>query len=265
MLNAVPEHNDEYDNDGKSMRSYATGGRKKHSRTIGDFLKSMYVVGRVSAPEFQEGAEAQNNSGNDPLCAEVAKSGNKGKHRGNMSRDVISKLEKRIDKSQLYSTNICFWDAAAQCKIYDWCYFMLPHETIDHEINKTTLDEWVGFPNNSFLERTFSDWKQRMNISAASNTVAVGLWGDSARYNTRDSLFMLLFNVLSGVIRTRFWICSFSKDMLCQCGCKGRCTIDSILAVLVWSFNVLLCGQYPTVRDDGTPFSASRLIGDKVR
>ena len=39
------------------MRSYATGGRKR-ARTAGQFLTSLYLVGRLSAPELQEGASA---------------------------------------------------------------------------------------------------------------------------------------------------------------------------------------------------------------
>lgn len=39
----------------KKMRSYATGGRSSSSN-MGQFLSSMYLAGRFSAPELQEGA-----------------------------------------------------------------------------------------------------------------------------------------------------------------------------------------------------------------
>ena len=48
---------DDDNNAGSTMRSYATGGRKR-ARDVGDFLSSMYLIGRLSAPELQEGAAA---------------------------------------------------------------------------------------------------------------------------------------------------------------------------------------------------------------
>ena len=45
-----------------TMRTWASGGRKR-SRTLGEFLTGMYLVGRMSAPELQESAEQASASG----------------------------------------------------------------------------------------------------------------------------------------------------------------------------------------------------------
>lgn len=63
----------------------------------------------------------------------------------------------------------------------------------------------------------------------------------------------------------RFWICGFTKHMQCACGCKGRCTFDSIFSVIVWSFRVWLSGIYPTHRHDGVAFADSAHTGDADR
>ena len=44
-----------------TARSFSTGGRKR-ARTIGEFMQGLYVVGRLSAPELQEGAAAASSS-----------------------------------------------------------------------------------------------------------------------------------------------------------------------------------------------------------
>ena len=54
-----------------TTRSYATGGRKR-ARSIGEFVSGLYLVGRLSAPEVQEGAEAASSSSghvNDDLAS----------------------------------------------------------------------------------------------------------------------------------------------------------------------------------------------------
>ena len=98
-----------------------------------------------------------------------------------------------------------------------------------------------------------------------SDVAICGLWGDAAPFHTRDSIMMLIFNVISGVCNTRHWIATCSKRMTCQCGCLGRCTFDSMFRFIVWVATACMTKTYPNVRGDGTPFSESTRIGDKLR
>ena len=41
--------------------------------------------------------------------------------------------------------------------------------------------------------------------------LSLGVWGDAAPYAHRDSLYMLLFNVISGRHHKRFWFATFPK------------------------------------------------------
>ena len=95
--------------------------------------------------------------------------------------------------------------------------------------------------------------------------VAVGVLGDSARYFTRDQLYLLLFNVISGKNHKRYWVGAWSKRTQCDCGCKGRCTLDGIMAVFVWSIGCLVRGKFPWVRHDNVPFAESDRVGDRKR
>ena len=92
----------------------------------------------------------------------------------------------------------------------------------------------------------------------------IGLWGDSAVLHKRDSLHMLLWTVLSGSVRKRFWLCACNKRLLCQCGCKGRCTYDGIWAVISWMFRALLTMTYPRVDHTGRPFPRGSFRASKA-
>ena len=117
--------------------------------------------------------------------------------------------------------------------------------------------EWVSFSEDQRgFQESMKKWGVRVGIQghALSNVAAIALWGDSAVFTKRDSLHLLLFTVLSGPCRRRFWICGFNKKVLCQCGCFGRCTYDSIWAVIAWMFRALLAKQYPACDHTGQAF-----------
>ena len=91
----------------------------------------------------------------------------------------------------------------------------------------------------------------------------MSIWGDTAPYNTRDSLILFLWSALSGVNQDRFWCTAFPKSSMCACGCHGKHTFDGVFEVLAWSFSSLLCGKYPGTRHDGSPFE--KRMGDRNR
>jgi len=251
---------------GSKLRTFAAGGRKR-TKCVGEFLKSMYLVGRISAPEFQEGAAAGVGSGaQDDLTRDLAKAGNAGSHRGNCHRDVMQQLNKRTDKPPLYASPIAFWDADKCEKITSTCYFLLPHEILHWVLAKADdVESFFGFGDNERLHNTFEKWKQSVGI--AGDALACGLWGDAAAFHTRDQLYVVMLNILSGKGKSgkRYWLVSFAKKSVCACGCYGRCTFDAIFEVISWSFAQLLAGSFPAVRDDGQPFSTSGRVGDAWR
>ena len=77
-------------------------------------------------------------------------------------------------------------------------------------------------------------------------------------YHTRDSLYMSLWNVISGEYHRRYWAGAWSKRTSCQCGCQGRCTFASVWRFWIWVSTIWKCCLYPSVRDDGVPFSESK-------
>lgn len=249
------------------LKTHRAGGRNTENISIGSFLKEMYLIGRISAPEFQEGSAASVNSqADDPITKKVSRTGASGAHRGNAHRDIMVHLGKQSDRPEVYETDICFWDSNTESQVWLPCDFLLPHEVMDYEIGKGRLEDWSRLRNNPHLQSTFDEWCAGVGLNSSDpDVLAFGLWGDSAVISAKESLFVLLFNCLSGICNRRFWVCAFGKKVVCQCGCYGRHTFDSIFKVLQWSFAAMLSGLKPSIRDDGVPFSASKRIGDKAR
>ena len=67
------------------------------------------------------------------------------------------------------------------------------------------------------------------------------------------------------IINVWYWICALPKKVLCQCGCKGQCTYQTIWDVLTWQFEHLRLGIFPKTRHDGTPFEQSPYAKDAGR
>ena len=123
-----------------------------------------------------------------------------------------------------------------------------------------TLEERKELLDIVKTKDTFDEWCAGVGLNSSDpDVLALGLWGDGAVISAKESLFVLLLNCLSGICNRRFWVCAFGKKVVCQCGCYGRHTFDSIFKVLQWSFAAM------HVRDDGVPFSAGERIGDKAR
>ena len=93
-----------------------------------------------------------------------------------------------------------------------------------------------------------------MPQAALSRFLPISPLGDSAEYNNNASLHLLLFTVLSGLCRRRFWICGLNKRLLCKCGCYGRHTYDDIWDVIAWMFRVLLAQRHPSRDHTGKAF-----------
>ena len=172
-------------------------------------------------------------------------------------------MAKQSTKAEIYAAPVKFWDCIEGKQIEDEMYFLAPHETLAKEV--TEPHEWTSLPEDGAYSGLISDWKTREKIVGGDEFVGVGLWADSATYHTRDSLYLVLFNILTGVHQMRFWIAAWSKRMMCDCGCKGRCTFASVWEVIIWSFNALQAGRYPSVRSDGSKFDSSKRPGDAWR
>ena len=241
---------------------------------IGTFLKQKFKTGGFSAPEIVEASKGvqatvgavKNTTGLDiKKWAKCGRGGEQGEAHGNKYRDLMRKLGRESDAPPIYAQKIPLWDSTCNEQIMDECHFILPHEQIDSMVTKENMHEFTEIPLGSPLKARMDDWKQREGLAADAPVVGIGVWGDRAPYGTRDSLDVVLFNIISGIHHYRIWFAAFSKRMACNCGCAGRCTYDAIFQVLLWSLEILRSHIFPVFRADGVAFATSKYTGDKIR
>ena len=148
------------------------------------------------------------------------------------------------------------WDHAADRPKHQDLAFLPIHETLDVMVSEGEEESWCSTTGDQAgFAADLHEWGARMGLDVVKNLFAcIGLWGDSAPFAKRQSLFLLLFTVISGVHRERFWVTALTNKCLCQCGCFGRCTFDLIFKVVAWSFRALAAGRYPMVDHEGNEF-----------
>jgi hypothetical protein len=217
-------------------------------------------VGKLSAHALRIGSEASLNMTPESAIKlrKLANAGKSGKFTTNTHRDVMTTLGVASGMSQLYEAKAPMWDKLKGEPQEGSLWFLLPHEVINSQVESAS--EWFDFAEDQpGLRKSHGQWCARMKVNPA-NFVAVGLWGDSAPYHTRDSLVLVLFNVLTGSHNRRYWMCGISKNSLCCCGCSGRCTLEVVWKIFAWSMAAMLSGTYPSRRHDGTMLKDMTII-----
>ena len=134
------------------------------------------------------------------------------KHDKNARRDVISNMAKHSKHAPLYSSKITLWDEKNSRPIkvdaYFFCSYMRNWITCTLTCRQVTSARWrLG----GAMETRMNKWKEATNFGAG-DAAGFGVWGDAGAFSTRDSLFILLWNVITcGVaLRTRNpFVCFF--------------------------------------------------------
>ena len=227
-------------------------------------VKKLFLQGKVSAPDVQALGSGITE---DAQCRDWGRAGNEGAHTGNCSRDIVTKMKKAANRIPLYEFDNVLWDKQTNSQVTETMHVALLHEEVE-DLVKDDPHAFAANGDRTEIDRTTLEWGSRVNMPAKDNLLSgIGIWGDSAVYNTRDSVVLILFNILTGLAFTphRIWLACCSKKQLCKCGCQGRCTLEPIWALIGWSLQCSLGKFYPTHRHDGIPFAESKRLGDNVR
>ena len=132
----------------------------------------------------------------------------------------------------------------------------LPREALHDELTGTpqVLDELQSMVDRDALPPTYSTHPV---VAAAHGAAVVPLafYCDGAPFAKRDGfLAFWIPNLISG---SRTFACVLRKSSLCQCGCRGYCTLYPVLNVLRWSIGVMATGYFPTARHDGSSWHST--------
>ena len=181
----------------------------------------------------------------------------------------MAKQSNMVIEPYLFSCPL--WDAASERPVESDVAMLLPHDLFDSMIPEGKEEEYCSFgAGQAGFEEDLEGWCTRTRCDMSEDFVApCALWGDVAPYASRDSIFILVLTILSGVHRVYWKLCCLTKRSICDCGCKGRHSFDRLFSVLAWSFRACLAGEHPAVDHDGNAWSPTHprfsLIGRKIR
>ena len=155
-------------------------------------------------------------------------------------------------KSTFYWFDLPLWDHKEEERLLFSFPICLPHEEFaslyklsPSDFHVEECEDVFDLPPQYYTHEVYQE-HQHM-------ACPIGYFSDAVPHTNRDSFFAYYWsNSLTG---KRHLICSVRKKDVCQCGCKGHCTMGGLLRVIAWSFAVLARGEHPEVRHDGTPFA----------
>ena len=165
-------------------------------------------------------------------------------------------LAKAIDTraaSTFYHAGVPLWSHAEERRFISTFPMNLPHEEFARQYASTPTEFHIAEQADPQVPPMY--FEHPVYAQKGAQACPVGYFSDAVPHTKRDSFFAFYWsNCLTG---TRYLICSVRKKDLCQCGCKGQCTMGIVLKVVSWSFRCLAEGSHPQLRHDGSAFLAS--------
>ena len=133
------------------------------------------------------------------------------------------------------------------------------HESLRDEVdqNPSILDELARKTKSHEWPASYYD--HPVVKSSETPTLPYALYCDGAPYSKNDGF--VVFTVCNLVTLKRHIVALLLKANLCQCGCRGWCSIWPLMCQLRWSFAALAKGENPAARHDNSKFGAK----DKFR
>ena len=141
--------------------------------------------------------------------------GASGAHGHNVLRDFQRAVNKRTHMPELYQATVPLWDKHATKSVSGYLYFLLPHELLPLLV-KDSLHAWTVFDDSiRELQPVVNQWRAT-NIPGddRDGLVAMSVWGDSAPFNTRDSLALFCGAPLLATTKTDSGLL-FARSHLC--------------------------------------------------
>ena len=246
----------------------------KKSKSITGVIKKHFKKGTFTAADVQEAAEAtiRRTGSADPSLQSWFRAGAGGNRRKNICRDIKRSMMRNSSfkgAPPLYGTHGIFWDEDKGEQIRDEMYLQAPHEYIDHLLNTKPIEELIAKPSASTecteVDRRMHAWARSQNIDPQEPILGFGIWADSAPHTKKDSVYLILIQIITGIYASRMWCTAWAKRAMCACGCNGLHTYERIMEVLTWSAHACRAGMLPLFRDDGGSFEDSKHVGDRWR
>ena len=226
-------------------------------------LKRDWAKGTISAATVQDYAMKAMLQGAEGL-QDIARMGGGGAHPQNMQRALIGLLGTPHGAPEFHWAEIPTTKGRKEPHP-----FLLPHlffESFFHGRKSEFISAVRGPPRssaqfwNAIKDQDYYQHHPRRDTQNWARTVPLGLHGDAGAFSKQDSLMVVSWNSLLGsgaTIAKRFLITAIPKSQMVP----G--TMDAVLRLVAWSFNILLDGLSPSHNFNGVPIlGAARKLAD---
>lgn len=231
----------------EQKQNYEIPKGKKFRSNVADLFLCNEISGSRTRQLLEDHVAADKDSVSDLLSV-----GAHGKHKQNISRDLIRRLKKKTAWPPLYYAYVRIWDLKRQQMVKKMLPFLLPHELVgclwQHAKDQNKLFEHGALCQQSLQH--LQGCAQKLQVPE-SELVAAGIWGDGVpmNFDRKQSLEVFSF-ILPGLTgessNFRFPITVIPKKYLAKPHTK-----DDVLSIIAWSFENMAAGRYPASRHDG--------------
>ena len=214
-------------------------------------LKHFWSKGEFSSKTAQRLAHSAHQSGAQGVDA-FASAGTNGKYKNNIMRDLKQALDFPDGAPDVTWLEIPMKQARKVAHP-----FLMPHQFFKSYF-AWAPDRWEKHMGGT-ASACLSFWESMRNapfvqkhprLHDLRNTIPLGVHADAGAFSKQDSLYAISFNSLLGQGTTkdkRFIFTVLRKSEM------SADTLDYVLRIMAWSFNVLLDGVTPYADDMGRP------------
>ena len=131
---------------------------------------------------------------------------------------------------------------------------LCPHECLSQEVadNPELVDQLRSSRARGEWPQAFENHVVVQNAGPDEDVWPVALYCDGVPLTRQENMFAFYaYHMLSG---KRHLVAVLRRSQICECGCRGWCTMWDVLEFIRWSFSCLAEGQWPSTRHDSTPF-----------
>ena len=221
-----------------------------------DGLKELFSKSKLSAKDIQDQAERHTKS-KGRGANDFATAGKSGTIPGNIYRDLLKQVGKSSTAPEPYLCQVPVADPDSGLRMKIWMPVLLPHEMMHWMFTSKKMSpgdvSGERLPKSSGQYRFFSSFCSVHSLDPSS-TIPVGIHGDGVPFAKGQSIECLSWNFISMPAAERIFYGLVEKSWYCNCGCRGRHTLNGLLGVFLWSLQCLFAGVWPDCRHDSVPW-----------
>ena len=216
-----------------------------------EHLLGLWARNQVSGKNAQADALKSTRAGAKGV-EPIAVTGTVGRNPKNINRDLVRGALRGNTMPPEYVAEVLTHDpATGRNKVPMMIPFLLMHEMLFWLIctaKRITVDVVISSLSGA-AARLHANICSRHNFDVKT-LIPIGFHGDGVAFIKNKTVEVFSWNCIGLPSAERVFFCCLEKRFFCQCGCHGRCTLNSILEIFKYSLLSLWEGTLPSARHD---------------